>query len=442
MWDTTQMSQLPSLNRDPYDFVELSGNVSNCRHNQQWGRTESSYDRGAENLTGYGVGYSINGQRPTGTEILLDGVENIGVFSDVAGQPVPADSIQEFSIITNNFGLGIRAGVGRRCKCGHKERHEPTQFIRPFEFNRLSAYTANTYGNVANGIPKGIYTRNQFGYDAGAPILKNKLFVFVSEEFVRVRSDATETEETDRSIVSQSTAVQHPELLHEVRNRLGKPASGAVITAGQLAANSSFGEAFPKINGVTPVSPSQPVFDVVNFAAPFDAGGGLPQNTYDLVGRVDYNLDDHTTMFFRFALYSENDFSGSLFYSPYPQYNVGATSFDNSGLLSAGSRVQQQHSQLHQDQCHALQRLASRFQHGPGTKTPNLYLSHNNQYAEQTDYVTGNVIQLPGLENTDYGIGWTSPTAEPQNDLQLIEDVSWTKGRHTMHFGGRLPTSN
>ena len=37
------------------------------------------------------------------------------------------------------------------------------------------------------------------------------------------------------------------------------------------------------INGVTPVPSSQPVFDTVNFKAPFDAGGDVPQNTYSLV---------------------------------------------------------------------------------------------------------------------------------------------------------------
>ncbi len=49
-----------------------------------------------------------------------------------------------------------------------------------FEFNRLSAYTANTYGNDANGTPKGIYTRNEFGYNIGGPLIKNKLFAFFS----------------------------------------------------------------------------------------------------------------------------------------------------------------------------------------------------------------------------------------------------------------------
>ena len=43
-----------------------------------------------------------------------------------------------------------------------------------------------------------------------------------------------------------------------------------------------------QVNGTTPIPARRPMFDTVNFKAPFDAGGGTPQNTYDLVGRVDY----------------------------------------------------------------------------------------------------------------------------------------------------------
>ncbi len=50
-----QMLDLPSLTRNPYDFVATAGNVSEG-------------DNG-----GRGVGYSINGQRAASTNILLDG---------------------------------------------------------------------------------------------------------------------------------------------------------------------------------------------------------------------------------------------------------------------------------------------------------------------------------------------------------------------------------
>jgi Carboxypeptidase regulatory-like domain len=431
---TTQMAQLPSLNRDPYDFVALSGNVSNGDETSNGGAPNATMTVG-QSITGYGVGYSLNGQRETGTEILLDGVENISVFSEVAGQSVPADSIQEFSIITNNYGpeYGRASGgvVNVESKHGTNDIHGDA-----FEFNRLSAYTANTFGNVANDVPKGIYTRNNFGYDAGAPIIKNKLFAFFSQEFVRVRSNSQQTEE----IIDPSFVSLLPSNVQAYFTKFGTGAdtpSGTVITAGQLAANSSVGfpgGTFPLINGITPVAPTQPVFDVVNFTAPFNAGGGVPQNTYNLLGRVDYNVTDKTTMFFRYARYREDDFGGSTFYSPYPQYDVGGTNDDDSALLSL--------THVFSDNVLSTTKASfTRFNTEASfntalTQTPNLYLS-TSSYAEQVDYVTGNVIQLPGLENTAEGSGGL-PFGGPQNTLQLSHDVAWTKGRHTMHFGGEF----
>jgi len=428
---TTQMAQLPSLNRDPYDFVALSGNISNGDITSNGGAPNPVTTVG-QSITGYGVGYSLNGQRETGTEILLDGVENVGVFSDTAGQPVPANSIQEFSVITNNYGpeYGRASGgvVNVDSKHGTNEIHGDA-----FEYNRLSAYTANTFGNVANDLPKGIYTRNDFGYDAGGPIIKNKLFVFFSEEFVRVRSDTTQVEE----IIDPSFVSLLPSNIQDYFSKFGTGAhapNGTVTTAGELAANAATfpGGTFPLINGITPVSPSQPVFDTVDFPAPFDAGGGLPQNTYNLLGRIDYNITDKTTMFFRYARYSENDFEGATFYSPYPQYNVGDVGIDNSALFSL--------THVFSDNLLSTSKLSfTRFDtvnsfDNALTATPNLYLS-TSSYAEQPDNVTGQVIQLPGLENTAEGSGGL-PFGGPQNELQVSHDIAYTKGKHTMHFGG------
>jgi hypothetical protein len=436
--DTTQMAQLPSLDRNPYDFVALAGNVSNGDLTSDGGSPNPNNTVG-ESLTARGVGYSINGQRETGTEILLDGVENVGIFSLNAGQPVPVDSIQEFSIITNNFGADFGRASGGVVDVDSKQG---TNAIHgsAYEFNRLSAYTANTYGNDVNDVPKGSYARNQFGYNAGGPIIRNKLFGFFSEEFVRVRSNAGEIEEIpDPTFISLLPAnIQNYFKTYGAGSL--KP-SGTVTTAGQLVAAGTFGTdsdgnnlPFPMVNGLTTVPNSQPIFDEVNFTAPFDAGGGLPQNTYDLLGRLDYTMNDSTQMFFRFARYSENDFSGSNFYSPYPQYDSGSASLDNSSLFSLNHLFSPNvlsSSKISFARYNSLTSYDTSL-----TDTPNLYLS-TNEYAEQTDSVTNNVIQLPGLQNTADGSGGL-PYGGPQNTLQLMEDVSWTKGRHTMHFGGQF----
>ena len=61
---TDQLANLPSLTRNPYDFIAISGNVSS-------GDNTTNSSNSGQNLTSRGVGYSINGQRQSGTEILL-----------------------------------------------------------------------------------------------------------------------------------------------------------------------------------------------------------------------------------------------------------------------------------------------------------------------------------------------------------------------------------
>ncbi len=177
-----QVAQLPSLTRDPYDFVAIAGNVSNGDSAQ--GHTQNNTNRG--------VMFNLNGQRSSGTEILLDGVENIQPFADVVGQVVPLDSIQEYRVTTSNFtaqyGRASGGVVNVITRAGTNGFHGGA-----WEYNRLSAYTSNTYDNNAKGIRKGTYTRNQFGFSIGGPIKKDKLFFYEATEWLRVRSSANQS---------------------------------------------------------------------------------------------------------------------------------------------------------------------------------------------------------------------------------------------------------
>ncbi|MGB2627516.1 MAG: carboxypeptidase-like regulatory domain-containing protein, partial [Candidatus Acidiferrum sp.] len=79
-----QITELPSLTRDPYDFVALAGDVSPAD-------------------SGLGVGVAINGQRGASTNITLDGAENTNSYEAVVGQAVPLDSVSEFRISQSTF---------------------------------------------------------------------------------------------------------------------------------------------------------------------------------------------------------------------------------------------------------------------------------------------------------------------------------------------------
>lgn len=398
-----QVEQLPSLTRNPYDFVAVSGNVS------AGDRTSTG---GGQNNGDRGVGFNINGQRSSGTEILLDGVENSDLFNTGVGVLIPQDSVQEFRVITNNFdaqyGRASGGVITVSTKSGTNNFHGTA-----WEFNRLSAYTANTYDNAANGAPKGNYTRNQFGYAVGGPVLKNKLFFFQSTEWTRVRSNASVSSyvPTPELIAASDPTVQ----AYFQKYGANKFTFSKVLTASQVA-------------GLSSLPANTPALGLVNFTAPFDAGGGLPQNTHNIVGRVDYNYSDNTQMFFRYGLYSELDFNGASFYSPYSQYDVGASAYNNAALFSLNHSYT---PNLLSNTKVSFTRLNTGNSYNTALQnTPTLFVTNNAN-------VNGQAIQLPGFYDGSTGNGGL-PYGGPQNVFQLNHDLSWTKGKHNMRFGGQF----
>lgn len=407
--DTRAVTELPTITRNPYSLVVTSGNVS-------------------EDDTGKnGVGLSINGLRSASTNVLLDGVANNDEFGASVGQTVPLDSVQEFSIITNNFtaefGRASAGIVNVSTKSGTNAFHGTL-----YEFNRVSALASDGFNNDALGLPKSEYDRNQFGYSVGGPIVKNKLFFFNNTEWTRVRSSANiQALIPDPSLLAaaapntQGIFSQYGKMAPNVSvlQRLNRsqltalgtdPCSGAAKGGGCLAYGST-----------------APMFDLVNYAVPANSGAGLPQNTYNLVGRVDYNLNDKTQVYTRYALYSENDFAGTNSNSPYAGYDTGSTTFDNSLIVSmthtfTPTLVSQ--SKLDFNRFNGVQPLASQG------VTPNYYLDPNG------GSIGNYSIGLPGY--LPYSPGNAIPFGGPQNFGEAYQDMSWVRGKHEIRFGGTI----
>jgi hypothetical protein len=414
--DSVQVARLPSLTRNPYDFVAISGNISNGDAGGSGSSTGGSSN--SQNSTTRGVGFNINGQRSSGTEILLDGVENISVFGDGIGVFVPLDSMQEYRVATSNFeaqfGRASGGVVNVTTKAGTNSFHGDA-----WEFNRLSAYTANTETNDQEHAPKGTYTRNQFGFTAGGPILKNKLFIFGSTEWTRVRSSAV-----------LSAGVPTPQFLAlaapNIQSYFSTYGGGKTFNFAQTyTAAQVYGSALPAT-----LPASTPAFGAVSFTAPQNAGGSIPTNTYNIVIRGDYNLHDKTQLFFRYVDYKEVDQSGGVFASPYAQFDVGQT-IDNQAYLLNFSHLfttsLAANTKLSFNRFNTFQAYNTAFQN-----VPTLVVSTNAQIPG-----TGTPIQLPGFYDTNPANGGL-PYGGPQNTSQINQDLSWQKGTHAFQFGAQL----
>jgi len=415
--NSEQLQQLPSLTRNPYDFVAISGNISNGDAGSS-GSSTSSSNTNYQNAQTRGVGFNINGQRSSGTEILLDGVENVGVFTDGIGTFVPLDSIQEYRISTSNFeaqfGRASGGVVNVSTKAGSNSIHGDA-----WEYNRLSAFTSNTVTNNELGIPKGTFTRNQFGFAVGGPVVKDKLFGFGSAEWIRVRSAANLT-----------AGVPTPEFLSaaapNIQDFFNAYGGGQTFNFAQTySATDVYGSSVP-----AGLDPGTPVFGTVPFSAPENAGGGIPQNTYNIVARVDYNVGDHTQMFGRFVEYNEIDQPGGIFASPYSQYNVGQTVANQAYLFSLAhvfSPSLTSATKLSFSRFNTFQSYDTSLQN-----VPTLDVSVNAQIPG-----TGTFIQLPGFFDTNPANGGL-PFGGPQNTVQIKQDMTWIKSKHSLQTGAQL----
>jgi hypothetical protein len=123
----------------------------------------------------------VGGQRESSTSYLLDGVElrnpRVG---DTAINP-SLDAVQEFKIQRNFFEpeFGNSPGIiNVATKSGSNQWHGSV-----FEFLRNDAFDAKNFFSSTTEP----FKRNQYGFSLGAPILKDKLFVFGNFEGLRQR---------------------------------------------------------------------------------------------------------------------------------------------------------------------------------------------------------------------------------------------------------------
>ena len=384
-----QINALPTdQDRNPYALVGTAANV------QQ------------DTNSGRGAGYAINGQRSASTSILLDGAENVDTFTAGVGQAIPLDSVQEFSVMTNNysaeFGRASGGVVNLVTKSGTNQFHGSA-----YEFNRVSALSSNTYNNDAFDITKGVFTRNNFGFSVGGPVIKNKLFFFDNLEWIRVRSAAP----TFDTIIDPGSYSQLAAASQAFFTQYGTLASGLT----------PLGAAFPC--GVGTLN-----CDTVSFTVPSDAGGGAPENTWDEIGKVDYNISDKTLFSFRYAGYHEIDFPGYVNSSPYAGYSTGQSDFAQNYTASLNHVFA---PTLVNEVKVIYNRLNGPVQPlGSNPVGPTLYT------ASSLPSVGGFPLVFPGYSETTPGN--SIPFGGPQNLYQVFDDVSWTHGKHQFKFGGQF----
>ena len=179
--DSKKMLALPLNGRSYLDLLGLQAGVAPTTAGTIGGdRPVSGYISNAGNV-------SVNGQRETANAFLVNGGDvsegrNLG-----AGLVPNLDSVEEFRLITNSFdaeyGKFSGAVMNAITKSGTNGFHGDV-----FEFLRNDAFDAQNY--FFSGQPKTELRQHQFGFTAGGPFWKDKLFWFTDYQGTKILQGA------------------------------------------------------------------------------------------------------------------------------------------------------------------------------------------------------------------------------------------------------------
>ena len=383
-----QLQNLPTADRNPYSFISLTPGAS------------SSND-------GRGVGAAINGSRSSGGNYILDGGENNDTFVTGVAQSVPLDAVQEYTIQTNNFAAeyGRNAGfiANVATKGGGNDFHG-TGYI----YNRNSRLASNSFDNNANGLQRGIYNRNQYGFSVGGPVVKNKLFFFAAVEPTHVRSIAPNTFDI---LTPQVVAISSPGS-QAIFQKFPLPTAGIINRNVETRLVCPFSRI--AVGCDTTGAVNIPIFQRVVVNGPTDAGGGSPQNSISSSFRVDYNASEKNQFAARYA-YQNVDQSGQ--FAPTGSYIAAL----NQPTLQRNQNM--------------LVSLTHSFASNFISESRVIY----NRINGPINPLTPNPA-FPGFfldaEDANLPVG-SSSFGGAQNVYQFFQTASWIKGKHNIKFGGQ-----
>jgi hypothetical protein len=371
---------------------------------------------------------AVNGVRGNQTNVTLDGVDandwqNQAAFTSAL--PVTLDSVQEFRVTTANAnstdGVASGAQVALITKSGTNDFHGNLRW-----YYRTSGATANSFFNKAQdpeiGRPK--LQRNIGGGSIGGPILKDRLFFFAD---VETRREASSFSVIPRQVPSDP--LKAGVLVYACADITQCPGGNTVTGLG--------GKTFVMAPGTFGLTPSQfqmldPAGTGVNAAmvqymsifpsgnAPlqgFDGGHSFtgfvfnaPEATKDNVytARMDYNIakDGRQAVYVRGVL---GGLKTDLIEANFPGEAPTATLLNNSRGIAVGYTSQIRNS------------ITNSLRYG----FTRLGVGQNG--AQGPQFV---VRSFTDSENFSRAFGHQLPVNE------IKDDVVWTKGRHTVQFGG------
>ena len=434
-FDEDRVKQLPIESRNVAELLSLQAGVAYI------GNRETVIQQDTDTRGG-----AVNGARSDQSNITLDGVD---VNSDTKGYafdsvlPITADSVQEFRVTTTNYnadqGRSSGAQVALITKSGSNDFHGSV-----YEYNRNAATSANDYflklSQLESGEPNKAeaLVRNNFGGSVGGPIKKDRLFFFLNYEGER------QADQQSTVRVVPSAALRDGVITYQCSGGVSACPGGTVqgltethnVAPGYFALSPSeiqqmdpqgigvnTGVMIPYFNAF-PLPNDNSVGDGVNLQGYRFAAPNLTTDNW-YIARADYKItsNGNHTLFWRGAL--RNDSNAQSEYLP-----------TQSPYFPRGPEL-------------TLVYYRKGFALGyDAVLRPNLVNNFRWGFTRQSFGEIGNqtqpFVEFRGLNDDGFTISGSGAT-EFQPTLtyevpvhNIVDDVSWIKGRHTLSFGGNI----
>ncbi len=354
---------------------------------------------------------AVNGGKSDQGNVTLDGVDvndqqYRSAFTSVLRATL--DSVQEFRTTTTNGGADVGRSSGAQValitKSGTNALHGSL-----YEYTRNTLAAANTFFNNQDGLPRQTLIRNVFGASLGGPIKKNRLFYFVNYEGRRDASQATAVR-----------VVPNMQFRQGIFNYQSTDGSLVQLSPDQIRAidPQHIGESpgVLKILQSYPTPNDNTVGDGINTAGyRFNSPVPLSYNTY--IARVDYQVDTNGkhVLFWRGQMQNDHFVPSSTTTNGVPQFPGQADSI------------------LHLENDKGIA-LGYTWIITP-TLVNSLRYGFTRQSYDQTGVQTAPIVSFTALDNP---IASTTPLTAimPVHDIE--ENLTWTRGAHTILAGGSL----
>lgn len=402
--DAPQVEGLPLNGRNPANLVFLAPGVSNPVQNVPVSNTGSPI---LQNSLVYPseIAPTINGVRGGGVYFSLDGANNIDPYQ-VTGGPFPnPDAVLEFSVVSSTYGARYVSAPGGAVnivtRSGTNDFHGTVfEFVRNGDFNARNFFAAQ----------QDQLKRNQFGFAAGGPVRKDRLFAFGSYQRMFLRDIV------GGQIAFVPTAAQRNGDFSSTPNAIRDPNTSAPFQGNQIPV-SRFD---PVIVKLLPYIPLPATADGrIVYSRP------VVQNENQAVAKVDY-IRGTSRVFGRY-LWSDFDWAGVAI----PNQNIVASyrgqthRWDNVAFGHTWSRAN-----LVSEFRFAYVRdnsVTFAGENQVSLATLGARLTPGQFPTIQSLGVTGYFSIIPGNYN-----GW------PRDNYDIAESVSIVRGRHEISFGTEI----